>query len=395
MPMPTIAMPTDKAGYLYLGRGAAASGAGARGRKTSHNLDHPESWIRLRQETPVIIKSETAIMNHQCPESPESDSFPSPSAPPRPRPSSVGVACPTRSPSPLSRDAATNAGPPHREEPAAARVACRAARRRRVTGSLKGPVNILAAASAAMPSGTPRRPLRRSTFSKVGTTPMTKLHRTSRRRVTFPSNDGVVPEFIALSLKPKGKTNKTNHPGVGQRDEVAELRLELCNQKRLVADLHAQIQSVEQSNSASIPEDVNDVSEPSHTACDEHGQIDELKLELAKEWGRNAALSSRVDSLSDVEARNRILEEENEELRRAVAEIQDKMSSFRCNVAKTLTQSGKSSGTEETVQGIMSSDSDSGSVCSGTFTQSAGEASCFGERGAREEAEDCCDLKGN
>mmetsp|Transcript_5263 Transcript_5263/g.11900 ORF Transcript_5263/g.11900 Transcript_5263/m.11900 type:complete len:350 (+) Transcript_5263:304-1353(+) len=250
----------------------------------------------------------------------------------------------------------------------------------------RGPVNILAAASAAKPSGTPRRPLRRSTFSKVGTTPMSKLQR-SRRRVTFPSNDGVVPEFIALSLKPKGKTNKTNHPGVGQRDEVAELRLELCNQKRLIADLLARMESLEQRNSASVPEDVNDVSEPSHTACDEHRQIDELKLELANERGRNAAISSRV---TDVEARNRTLEGENEELRRAVAEIQDKMASFRGNIAKTLTQSGKSSGTEETVIGISSSDSDSNSVCSDIFTQSTDEVSCLGERKAREEAEGCC-----
>jgi len=364
-------------------------------------------------------------MNHQCPESPESESssddnsFPSPSAPPptttifrrrrlsNPLPESPQPRCRYKRRSSSLKRASSSARSLSSCAEASGdgiAVTCSAPRELQEmlemgtgpsganadTGSncRRGPVNILAAASAAKPSGTPRRPLRRSTFSKVGTTPMSKLQR-SRRRVTFPSNDGVVPEFIALSLKPKGKTNKTNHPGVGQRDEVAELRLELCNQKRLIADLLARMESLEQRNSASVPEDVNDVSEPSHTACDEHRQIDELKLELAKEWGRNAALSSRVDSLSDVEARNRILEEENEELRRAVAEIQDKMASFRGNIAKTLTQSGKSSGTEETVQGILSSDSDSGSVCSGTFTQSAGEASCFGERGAREEAEDC------
>jgi len=362
-------------------------------------------------------------MNHQCPESPESESssddnsFPSPSAPPptttifrrrrlsNPLPESPQPRCRYKRRSSSLKRASSSARSLSSCAEASGdgiAVTCSAPRELQEmlemgtgpsganadTGSncRRGPVNILAAASAAKPSGTPRRPLRRSTFSKVGTTPMSKLQR-SRRRVTFPSNDGVVPEFIALSLKPKGKTNKTNHPGVGQRDEVAELRLELCNQKRLVADLHAQIQSVEQRNSASIPEEVDDVSEPSHTACDEHRQIDELKLELANERGRNAAISSRV---TDVEARNRTLEGENEELRRAVAEIQDKMSSFRCNVAKTLTQSGKSSGTEETVIGISSSDSDSNSVCSDIFTQSTDEVSCLGERKAREEAEGCC-----
>ncbi|EJK50553.1 hypothetical protein THAOC_30421 [Thalassiosira oceanica] len=239
-----------------------------------------------------------------------------------------------------------------------------------------GPVHVLAAGSTTKPSGTqPRRPLRRSSFCKDSrSTPMTKSR---RRRVTF--NDGVIPKLNAVK--------EANHPGEGQRDEVAELRLELCNQKRLIADLLARMESLEQRNSASVPEDVNDVSEPSHTACDEHRQIDELKLELANERGRNAAISSRV---TDVEARNRTLEGENEELRRAVAEIQDKMASFRGNIAKTLTQSGKSSGTEETVIGISSSDSDSNSVCSDIFTQSTDEVSCLGERKAREEAEGCC-----
>ena len=237
-----------------------------------------------------------------------------------------------------------------------------------------GPAHAPAAASAAIakPSGTqPRRLLRRSSFCKD----RTQITKSRRRRVTF--NDGAIPDLIAL----KGNTN---HPGLGQRDEVVELRLELVKQRCLNADLHARIQSLDQR----IPEDVDDGSEPSH-ACDDQQQIDELKLELANERGRNAALSSRVDSLSDVEARNRTLEEENEELRRTVAEIQDKMSSFRCNIGKTLTQSGKSTGTEETAQGISSSDSDSSSVCSGIFTQSAGEMPCLGDREAREEAEDC------
>mmetsp|Transcript_25894 Transcript_25894/g.59153 ORF Transcript_25894/g.59153 Transcript_25894/m.59153 type:complete len:356 (+) Transcript_25894:92-1159(+) len=354
-------------------------------------------------------------MNHQCPESPESESssddnsFPSPSAPPptttifrrrrlsNPLPESPQPRCRyKRRSSSLKRASSSARSLSSCAEASGDGIAVTCSAPRELQEMLEmgtdssgansdtssdggnGPVHVLAAGSTTKPSGTqPRRPLRRSSFCKDSrSTPMTKSR---RRRVTF--NDGVIPKLNAVK--------EANHPGEGQRDEVAELRLELCNQKRLIADLLARMESLEQRNSASVPEDVNDVSEPSHTACDEHRQIDELKLELAKEWGRNAALSSRVDSLSDVEARNRILEEENEELRRAVAEIQDKMSSFRCNVAKTLTQSGKSSGTEETVQGILSSDSDSGSVCSGTFTQSAGEASCFGERGAREEAEDC------
>ncbi|EJK46118.1 hypothetical protein THAOC_35235 [Thalassiosira oceanica] len=223
-----------------------------------------------------------------------------------------------------------------------------------------------ARASVAQPCGTQPRLLRRSALSK-DSSPMTMKSRRARR-VTFSSNDGAIPELIVLK-------DKTNHPGVGQRDKVVELRLELCNQQRLVADLQSQIQSLLQRNSAITPENVVDVSEPSH-ARDEQRQIDELKLELAKEWGRNVALSSLVDSLSDVEARNRKLEEENEELRRTITEIQDEMSSIRCNDAKKLTR-GR---TEETVLGISSSDTDCSSVCSGIFTQSADEAPCFGER---------------
>ena len=232
-------------------------------------------------------------------------------------------------------------------------------------------VRVPAAASAAEPSGNqPRRLLRRSSFCKGKTKSMTKSR---RRRVTF--NDGVISELAALSVD--------NHPGAGQRDEVVELKIELCNQKRLIAVLQARIQFLEQWSRGSIPGDVNDDGETSH-ARDEHRQIDELNLELANERGRNAALSSRV---TDVEARNRTLEEENEDLRRTVAEIRDKTSSFRCNVARSLTQSGKSTGTEETVLGISSSDSDSSSMCSCIITQSAGEMSCFEEKGAREEAE--------
>ena len=290
------------------------------------------------------------------------------------------------------------------------------------SGGRKVPVHVPVAALAAEPSGTqpsgnqPRRPLRRSTFSKDSTTTMTKSR---RRRVTFPNNNGGIPEFIALkgktesrrrritfndgvipeltaleednlSSRTKTRRGTPNHQDVGQRNEVVELRIELCNQKRLVADLQAQIQSLDQRNSASIPKDFDDGREPSH-ARDEQWQIDELKLELANERGRNAALSSRVDSLAVVEARNRALEEENEELRKTVAEIQDKMSSFQCNVAGSLAQNGKSTGTEETAQGIPKSDSGISSVCSDSiFTQKAGEMPCFEEKEARDEAEDCC-----